>query len=297
MTIAAWAPSHATLFFAVPAKFENPVKMGSIGGGFNFRHGVITRISDGVHENTVYWNDKQIEGQVTKTAIRLFKQFYQVEGYLTINHSSDIPIGFGLSTSGAGAIGTVLCLDRYFNTNGSQEDLFQIAHEAELLNKTGLGSVVGQITSHIELRMTQGGPKVCETKSFLSDETLILALLGPLNTSDVLKSEVQMNQVTISGLSVLEEAVQITDNHLIKFIRLGKRFSLSCGLLTERLNSLILSLESIGEMHVCMAMIGEALIICPTNITSVINLLKEMNINFIETNITHEKPKLLEPIP
>ena len=32
----AWAPGHATLFFAVPKSYEDPLQMGSLGGGFNF---------------------------------------------------------------------------------------------------------------------------------------------------------------------------------------------------------------------------------------------------------------------
>ena len=68
----AWAPGHATLFFAVPKKFDIPLQMGSIGGGFNFSEGVETSVSD-ANEDVIYWNSKKISGEVSTTTLNLFR--------------------------------------------------------------------------------------------------------------------------------------------------------------------------------------------------------------------------------
>ena len=66
-----------------------------------------------------------------------------------------------------------MALDNYFKTNMSQVEQFEIAHFGDVVNKTGLGSVVGQITGGIEFRLTQGGPRLRKTRSIESDQEII----------------------------------------------------------------------------------------------------------------------------
>ena len=119
MSVRAWAPGHATLFFAVPDQIEDPLKMGSLGGGFNFDAGVTTTVRI-AETDEVYWNGSLIEGEVTLTAINYLREKSNITTKVLVHHNSEIPIGYGLSTSGAGAISALLAANLLFklsNTN------------------------------------------------------------------------------------------------------------------------------------------------------------------------------------
>lgn len=292
MVTRSWAPGHATLFFAVPESYDNPEKMGSIGGGLNFDTGVITSISENT-ETRILWNNQEITGNVTKTVIDLFQKFHGIKFDLHINHESKLKTGYGFSTSGAGAIGTALALNSLFQTSMEYIDLFELAHKAELINHTGLGSVVGQFTGGMEIRLSQGGPKLCKTISFDSNEEIVIGLLGPLSTRDVLTSTKQMDLVTKSGIRCVEKVKNITNLNLSQIIKLGREFMETCGLMTHRIENIISQLDSIGEMHSTMAMIGEAIIINPIDKNSVMKLLEESDIKYFSTTISNKLPHVI----
>ncbi|MCE7735831.1 MAG: hypothetical protein GPJ54_13200 [Candidatus Heimdallarchaeota archaeon] len=293
MVTRSWAPGHATLFFAVPKKYNNPEKMGSIGAGLNFESGVTTSISES-NTTKILWNNEEINGNVTKTVIDLFQKIHDMKFELNINHESKLKTGYGLSTSGAGAIGTALALNSLFQKNMDYIDLFELAHKAELINHTGLGSVVGQFTGGIEVRISQGGPKLSRTVSFNSSEEIVIGFLGPLSTKDVLTSSEQMDLVTKSGIRCVEEVKKITNPSITQIIKLGREFMETCGLMTSRIESIISQLDNIGEKHSTMAMIGEAIIIKPINKDHVLKMLNENNIECFKTVISSKSPYVLD---
>lgn len=292
MTVQSWAPGHATLFFGVPKSYDNPAKMGSIGGGINFGIGVTTSVT--ISETTqVLWNNYQITGNVTKTVIELFQEMHNLDVALFVNHESKLKTGHGFSTSGAGAIGTALGLNTLFDTKMNDIELFELAHKAEIINQTGLGSVVGQVTGGIEIRLSQGGPKLSETISIRSNAEIIIGMLGPLSTKDVLTSKDQMNLVTKSGISSVNQLKKIANPSIIQIIQTGRVFMETCGLLTPRIKNMIAKLDSIGELHSTMAMIGEALIIHPKNKNRVLKLLEENNVECLDTVVSNKLPHVL----
>lgn len=292
MVTRSWAPGHTTLFFAVPERYDNPEKMGSLGGGLNFDTGVITSISES-GKTQILWNNQEINGNVTKTVIDLFQKMHNIKFDLHINHESKLKTGYGFSTSGAGAIGTALTLNAHFQTGMDNIDLFELAHKAELINHTGLGSVVGQFTGGIEIRLSQGGPKLCKTMSFDSMEEVVIALFGPLSTKDVLTSNKQMDLLTKSGIRCVEKVKNVSSLTLTQIIKLGREFMVTCGLMTTRIENIISQLDSIGEIHSTMAMIGEAIIIKPINKNSVLKLLDEYNIGHFSTSISNKLPHVI----
>ncbi|MHA2032205.1 MAG: GHMP family kinase ATP-binding protein [Candidatus Kariarchaeaceae archaeon] len=292
MSTKSWAPGHTTLFFAVPNTFENYEEMGSIGGGLNFESGVITSISKS-RETLVLWNDAQINGQVTKTVVKLFENLIKQKIKVRVNHQSNLMTGYGFSTSGAGAIGTALGLNQLYKLDMDEIELFELAHKAEVMNHTGLGSVVGQITGGMEIRLTQGGPRLCETISISSASELLIGFIGPLSTKDVLTSAQQMKLVTKSGIESVEKVRSKSDLSLSEMIKTGREFMKSCGLMTDKIREIIGQLDSIGEERVTMAMIGEALIIDPVDVDTVKNLLGENHIAYLETKITNKLPYII----
>ncbi|MFV2013978.1 MAG: pantoate kinase [Candidatus Heimdallarchaeota archaeon] len=292
MKIRSWAPGHATLFFAVPRNYDNPEEMGSIGGGINFDIGVTTSITVS-QADKIFWNNQEIRGNVTKTVVELFKKIHNMKFNLHIEHESALKTGYGFSTSGAGAIGTALGLNELFQTGMENIALYSLAHKAEIINQTGLGSVVGQISGGIELRLSQGGPKRSLTISFHSESEVIIGLLAPLSTKDVLTSSEQMDLVTISGIRCIEQIKNTRNLTLMQIINSGRKFMETCGLMTPRIENIISQLDSIGEVHSTMAMIGESVIINPIHKTKVLRLLEKNNIEYLETTVSSKQPHIV----
>lgn len=285
----AWAPGHATLFFAVPKKYEKAIEMGSIGGGINVEKGVITAVKKNPIME-VYWNDLPINGKVTLSSVQLFNEKFGIKQNYKVSHLSDIPIGYGLSTSGAGAISTLLALNNLMSCGASDEELFQLAHLAEIKHHTGLGSVVGQITPGIELRLTQGGPGICDTQSIKVSDTIILIFHGPLDTSSIITSDKKMKQVTQAGIIATKKAKNISSNYTESYINIGNEFTRTCGLVSETINRYMKELHKIGEDNCAMAMIGETLVILPKNREAVISWANGNRLKYIETQVTEKKP-------
>ena len=296
MTKVAWAPTHSTLFFSVPKNYDKIEEKGSIGVGFNYDKGVKTRVELNKNGDNVFWNGDIIDGVVSKTVLNKFREYNNQNDEVKVNiyHTSEVPIGYGLSTSGAGAIGTIMALDNYFKTNMSQVEQFEIAHFGDVVNKTGLGSVVGQITGGIEFRLTQGGPRLCKTRSIESDQEIILFLINPIKTADILKSDEQIEQINRSGFDLLKKALTLKTSYEEKLIIMGKDFSVRSGLLSMKLNLILKDLENIGEVNSTMSMIGETIVILPKNKKNVLDYAISNDIPFLVTKITNRLPHLMD---
>ena len=294
MTKISWAPTHSTLFFSVPKNYDKIEEKGSVGVGFNYDKGVKTRVELNENGDNVFWNGDIIDGVVSKTVLNKFREYSNQNKKVNIYHNSEIPIGYGLSTSGAGAIGTIMALDNYFNTNMTRVEQFEIAHYGDVVNKTGLGSVVGQITGGIELRLTQGGPRLCKTKSIESNQEIILFLINPIKTAEILKSDKQIKQINKSGVDLLKKALKLKKSYEEKLIIMGKNFSARSGLLSMKLKTILKDLEIIGEVNSTMSMIGETIVILPKNKKNVIDYATSNDIPFLVTKITNRLPHLMD---
>ncbi len=280
----AWAPIHATLFFAVPEKKEDWLEMGSIGGGINFELGMetIVKRSD---KTSVFFNGKEIDGKVSLKALEELKTAHELpDDPLKIMHFSEIPIGHGLSTSGAGAIGTIMATNELFDLQLSYTAMLQVAHIADAKCQTGLGSVLGQSVQGIELRIKQGAPGIGKVKPFYDNQEIAIIPIAPLSTSDVLVSEKQMQKVTAAGMEIVEKLKNKKSINAREIIANGKKFMLNCGLATERILSLIDELNRIGEKSATMAMIGETLIVVPENKEKLEQWVKEKGYKIFFTN-------------
>jgi pantoate kinase len=292
MTIKAWAPGHTTLFFAVPQKFTDPLAMGSIGVGLNFDAGVTTSV-EAADSDQVYWNNHPIDGRVSLSVLELYRAKTGYNSSLNIHHESELQIGYGLSTSGAGAIGTALASDTFFSSDLSRTELFEIAHIAEIQNHTGLGSVMGQMVSGIEIRNSQGGPTKGHVRSIQANDEIFLVFFGPLSTADVLTSDIQMQQITKSGIDALNSIKNQSSPTLTTLIEISQQFMDTCGITTPKIKEAREELFELGETLVTMAMIGETLVILPKNTNIIARWIKRRKLNSCLTRITNKKPTIL----
>jgi len=147
MLVRAFIPAHITAFF-VPVFHEEPLKAGSLGAGVNLSKGtnVFVSIETGTLERHIHvaFNGEPVkrgEAEITYyVAERLVSQDFF--GEVEIWQYFDFPNGHGFGNSGGGALGTALALSYAFG--GTWLKASQLAHEAEVIHRGGLGDVIGQ---------------------------------------------------------------------------------------------------------------------------------------------------------
>ncbi|MHA1911233.1 MAG: pantoate kinase [Candidatus Kariarchaeaceae archaeon] len=267
-----WVPGHVTGFFTINWS-EKPLEAGSTGAGFSIAEGVTTSLSlsDDVNEKEIEitWNGQLISGEVTKKVISLMEVDHSlVTGrIIAVNHSSKLPMGCGLSTSSAGALGTAMIIWKITDPLNEEKLDFETlwkhqasktAHISEVILGTGLGGVISQLISGLEIRKKPGGPGIAEIVSFQTSERVLIASLGKISTAEVIRADNWKQIITKNGKKVLKEL--LTDQRLETFQRLAYTFAQQCEIITPKVKEMIkLVLETDPNAKVSMAMLGETI--------------------------------------
>ena len=129
----AFCPSHITGFFEIPdqnnsinKKNKDFLYYGSKGAGFSLTKGVTTEINIYKSQN----NDFQISLnrsivnnlEVSKWVVQYYLNNFNLPSYfIDINHFVDVPIGYGLGTSGAAALSLSYALNKSLGIGLSKE--------------------------------------------------------------------------------------------------------------------------------------------------------------------------------
>ena len=254
-------PAHITGLFQIVVN-ENPLQMGSRGAGFNLANKIITNVQlkqSTNREIRVFFNDIEIDGKVSIAVANNFLK-EQDESSLEIFHHSDFPMQAGFGTSGAGAIGTAFAMNEIMNTNKSAQELGQIAHRAEVDNRTGLGDVIAQMFGGAEIRLEPGAPGIGIIKKldWPIEQMILTASLGTLSTKDIITSEEMIQKINdFSEKLLIELNVNPT---LEEFLRVSYEFASKTGLLSGKLKELVDHLRNEGYFA-SMIMLGQSLFV------------------------------------
>ncbi|HJT09578.1 MAG TPA: GHMP kinase, partial [Candidatus Nitrosotalea sp.] len=192
MQAAAFAPGHITGFFKAQVEPERPELKGSIGAGFCIKEGVTTKVKvttdrTGFKITTVGYKsgDTQVSEFVAKEFLKIAKGNY----FLEIEHQVGIPVGYGLGSSGAVALSLAFALNKALGTNLSRTQVGQIAHNAEIHCKTGLGTVLSSYHGGFEIRTKYGAPGIGSLKKIHSEYLPIVICFSPISTKKFIKTE------------------------------------------------------------------------------------------------------------
>lgn len=259
----AFAPAHITGFFAIHDKAKDLLERGSTGAGFSIELGIKTKVileEADVQEIHVFFNGKEIEGNVTKTVINLIFSDSGInkQKKIYVEHTSPLPIGAGFGLSAAGAISTALALSKVLNLKYSLLDLGKIAHRAEIINKTGLGDVIAEIYGGFEIRKHPGAPGIglLDFLVYPANLTMIAAVLGPISTKKVLSNQKYRDNINRIGNELVQRLLE--DPSYEYFLELSHQFSENSGLLTNELRQYIKKLKE-ERVLAAMVMIGKAI--------------------------------------
>ncbi|MEO9321323.1 MAG: GHMP kinase [Nitrososphaera sp.] len=187
-----FSPAHITGFFDKPAApQQNAMYAGSVGAGFSIDKGIYTTVQ--VHESRVKGYSITINGrpsrdaEVSKWVAEKYMRYLGSSFFVSIDHHVEIPIGYGLGSSGAAALSLSYALNSALGTGLSQTEAAQIAHRAEIECKTGLGTVIAEFAGGFEARQTVGAPGVglVSTRP-LDGYSAVILCLSPISTKTYL---------------------------------------------------------------------------------------------------------------
>jgi pantoate kinase len=236
----AFCPFHITGFFALKSDQKN---ISSIGCGVVIADGAVTEASEG--HGSVYINRQQDSAPTTKTVAALLS-----DKIADIRTELAGPMGCGLGTSGAGALSTALALNELWGLKHSFIALCDIAQEAEITNKTGVGDVVAQAVGGIVVRQQNAVFQIHTPPLEVS-----YAVFGPLPTPEILADRDKIADINKFGSAALQRLLQKPT--FDEFMRLSRQFAYDTELISPKAKDAIEAVEASGGLA-SMAMLGDA---------------------------------------
>ncbi len=256
----AYAPGHLTGFFQICDEPEDLLHRGARGSGASIIRGVHTRIRAEPSDRSSF--TISIDGEITDSAFvsenvlnRMARRFDQPYSII-VEHELEVPLGAGFGSSGGGVLSLALALNEALNLGLSTVEAAQVAHEAGIECRTGLGSVFAALEGGFGALIKPGGPGIGEAIRYdRSDELAVVYLhFGPVPTKDALVDEGLRKRINELGGSFVDEISRDLCPSL--FMELSRRFTDHLGIATPRLRS-VLDEASRKDVPCTMAMFGE----------------------------------------
>jgi pantoate kinase len=316
-TAKAFCPGHVTGFLAKTSDLVGHEKAkkneenrsylykGSLGAGLAIDMGITTtvrvfdkgsRCSGTSYDVIVNGMNKNSNIDVTESVVEQYIEFLDGSYHIKIEHETSIPIGYGLSSSGAAALSLSYALNRALKVGLNKEEAAQIAHCSEIECKTGLGNVLAQYVGGFELRSKIGGPGVgvvskLSCHSDMQDLRVIILCLSPLSTKKFLTERVGL--LNGFGKDMLDR-LSVSRN-LNDFLEISYDFATRLGLIRGKSGSLINELRSQG-IGSSVALFGDTVfsIVESKKLDNVINCLKGNGGTLFTCGLDHHGARIIE---
>lgn len=253
----AFSPGHVTGFFSIHPHAD-PLHHGSTGAGFSLSEGMTTTLVS-AERDEVWMNGTALEGApVSRAVLRLFRERVADSGPWLVRHETNLPIGCGFGTSGAGALSLALALNQAAGSPLDRLNAAALSHLAELESGTGLGTVLGETYGGFEVRTVAGAPGTGSVVNLELSSSLRAAFLlfGPVATPRMLGDPVVAQAISREGESLRQKLLD--DPGVAAFLNLSFSFSRQAGLVSPRLVALQDQLTAEGVVAP-MLMFGDGL--------------------------------------
>jgi pantoate kinase len=170
----------------------------------------------------------------------------------------EVPIAAGFGTSAAGTLASCLGLTDACDLALTFNDLGQVAHVAEVLNETGLGTVSALLCGGFVLVREPGAPGIgiIDRLRFPAHHSIVCAYLGPILTKEALAKEKKRTTNFSAGHSTVE-AISKTPT-LSVFLDEARKFGMQSSFETPSIARLISTMISAGAVGAAQNMVGEA---------------------------------------
>ena len=248
----AFCPGHITGFFQV-VEHDSVFATGSRGAGFCTELGARSEvwITDGDGSIEVNIDGRPTFAPVTEYALR--KMLGQEPYDLNVMTTLDLPVSQGFGTSAAGALSAALALSSLLDR--PVHEAYEVAHESEIVNHTGMGDVSAIFRGGMTFRRKEGLPPIGKVDRFDGEPEVVLCEVGsPMRTSEVLTDDHKKAKINLVGKKCLEEFE--LDPSLSSFARLSKRFAVEIGFASPEALRAMASAENYGQAS--MSMLGNS---------------------------------------
>ncbi|WP_456467860.1 pantoate kinase [Archaeoglobus sp.] len=230
-----FAPASITCIFS-PQIFDDPKNSGSIGVGFTINLGVEARKGNRITINGEDWSFSTLDYVIESV---------ELDG---AEIKADLPFGCGFGMSGAAALTVAMLGDLPYIKAAD------LAHEAEVVNLTGLGDVVTQTFGGIVVRKNAACPSLASVERFCWDKTLDFLILGEISTKDVISDDLKRKRIGDAGKKWTKEFLKKPTFENLFFC--SNKFAEETGL-AELVGDVVEAVESSGGMA-GMVMLGKA---------------------------------------
>ena len=263
MEATAFCPAHITGFFKVDQKNQGRVAdIGSIGAGFSIKSGVTTtvKIRDRRQAESNYkitthgYTSENID--VSRFILNEFIKMRDFsDKFIDVRHDIDIPVGYGLGSSGAVALSMAYAMNSALHTGLDKITIGEIAHNAEISCKTGLGDVLASFHGGFEIRLKPGAPGTGTIKKIPADNIIVVMIcFSPISTQKFIKE--QLPRINGIGKIMVDKLRRTQSSN--DFQDMSLEFARHVNVMTPRMQSVADRLEQDG-IKCGVALFGETI--------------------------------------
>lgn len=300
----AYSPGHVTGFFATKEGVYSDADsklQGSLGAGFSIDKGITSIVK--IFPSSSKKFEIKLNGssnydlKVSRFVVEYYLQIINYPVFISVEHETNLPIGFGLGSSGSAALSLSYALNKSLKTNFTKIEAAQIAHHADLTCRTGLGTVISEYTGGFELRLSMGGPGIGRVvKTPLSPEwKAIIMCFKPIETNfllnNFLKEEKRryLNQLGEKMMNELSQNPKV-DTFLNMSHLFASEYGLVNGICAEPLHLL-----NLGGVQASVALFGYTLFTLAKGdkLSAIVRILSQFNGELLVCDIDNLGARLI----
>ncbi len=239
----AYSPAHITGFVEFP---DASIQKGSRGAGVCIDKGVTTDVW--VYKSNANKVSIEVNGHISNADVSLYvvNEYLHMltePVYIKVRHRVDVPIGYGLGSSGAAALSLSYALNDALNLSLSKEEAAGIAHRADIACKCGAGTVIAEYHGGFELRLTAGAPGEGVVKSIpLYGYKVVALCMNPYPTKEFLTNKINI----INGLGGKMLNKLLKSLSIDEFMDMSLTFARFIGFISARAANIIDELSEHG---------------------------------------------------
>jgi len=253
-SVSAWSPGHISGLFC-PIIGDEPKKTGSIGAGIAIEQGVTVTIATApqttIHSisrtNTGLMHEEWFENSILEDLLMRMR----IPTSLAIKTECALPLSSGFGLSAASLLALAYAVRAFFDLPLSDLECAGVAHEIEVLHRTGFGDVAGSMRGGIVYRPVPGiaGGITGDLIYYSKEDRITTLVLGPLVSDSILTSNTTLSQIRRAFPSQRPKTVK-------EFFEISYLFASQSGLMSASVSSILHQAQKAG-VFASMTMLGE----------------------------------------
>lgn len=291
----AYSPSHITGFYS-EVKDESILNRGSLGAGISIHKGVRSSVElyDSESNNFIIVINGVIskDAIVSKFVINEFLKRTNRNYFIKVSHEVNLPIGYGIGTSGSAALSLAFALNDALSLGLSDTESAQIAHKAEIQCKTGLGTVLSEFHGGLCIRIKGGAPGIGKTNVIrINNSKVAIFCFSPMFTQYFIESIRKISNDECNNMMMKVLKTKST----VDFLELSYKFSKSLRFVNKTCNNLMDLLRQNG-FHSSAALFGQTVftIVKENELETIKKISKNFPTRLFISDIENEGARLIK---